>query len=247
MRESVNRYLNTFDSFELFGPAHIVALIISLALFIGLPLFAKRKLDRRQQDMLGSWIGWLVMGQYVAWVALELTAGSFDLKLHLPFHLCRFANLIVPLVMLRKNYRVYEVLYFWGFSGMLQAAFTPDISQGYPHFHFFRFWIGHNGLILALIYATVVYGMRPTVGSLKRAFIALNIFFLVTIPVNLILDANYFWICGKPVNDLGQHVPSLLDYLGPWPWYILTAEFVALAHFVLAYLPIHFIYKKKDG
>jgi uncharacterized membrane protein YwaF len=28
---------------------------------------------------------------------------------------------------------------------------------------------------------------------------------------------------------------SLLDYMGPWPWYILTAEFVALVHFGLAY------------
>lgn len=247
MRESVRHYLNTFEPFELFGTGHVWALIISLALFIGIPLFARRKLNPNQQNILGACIGWLVMAQYIAWVVLEITAGSFDVKLHLPFHLCRFANLMIPLVMLRKNFQVYEVLFFWGFSGMFQAMITPDIAQGFPHFHFFRFWIGHNGLILALIYATAVYGMRPTVGSLKRAFIALNIFFLVTIPVNLILDANYFWICGKPVNDLGQHVPSLLDYMGPWPWYILTAEFVALAHFAIAYLPIHFIYKRKEA
>ena len=28
---------------------------------------------------------------------------------------------------------------------------------------------------------------------------------------------------------------SLLDYMGPWPWYILIGEFVALLHFIIAY------------
>ena len=245
MRESVHRYLNTFEPFELFGSDHVWALVISLGLFIAVPFLAKKKLNPSQQNRLGAAIGFLVMAQYIAWVTLEIIAGSFDIKLHLPFHLCRFANLMIPMVMLKQNFRAYEVLYFWGFSGMIQAAITPDISQAFPHFHFFRFWLGHNGLILALLYATVVYEMRPTLDSLKRAFIALNIFFLASIPVNMILDANYFWICGKPVNDLGQHVPSLLDYMGPWPWYILTAEFVALVHFALAYVPIHFITKRK--
>lgn len=245
MREVVRTYLESSEPFELFGTQHAVALVISIFMFIAVPLFARRKLNPSQQHVLGAVIGFLVMGNYLAWVTLEAIAGTFDPKLHLPFQLCRFANLILPLVMLKKNFRVYEILYFWGFSGMFQAALTPDISQAFPHFHFFRFWMGHNGLILALIYATAVYGMRPTLTSLKRSFIALNMFFLVSIPVNLILDANYFWICGKPVNDLGRHIPSLLDYMGPWPWYILTAEFVALAHFGAAYLPIHFIQKRK--
>ena len=96
-------------------------------------------------------------------------------------------------------------------------------------------------MIIALIYATVVYDMRPNLKSVWKAMLALNIFLLISIIANILLDANYFWICGKPINQLGEHVPSLLDYLGPWPWYILAAEFVALAHFLLAYIPFIFI------
>ena len=176
---------------------------------------------------------------------MELIAGTFDVKLHLPIHLCRLANLLIPLVMVRRSYFFYEILYFWGLSGMFQAIITPDIAAGFPHFQYWRFWFAHHGMILALIYATVVYDMRPTIASVWKSMLTMNIFLIFAIIVNLLLDANYFWICGKPVNELGEHVPSLLDYLGPWPWYILAAEFVALAHFLVAFLPFIFLNRGK--
>jgi hypothetical integral membrane protein (TIGR02206 family) len=95
-------------------------------------------------------------------------------------------------------------------------------------------------MIIALVYATVVYEMRPKIESIKSAFIALNIFLLVAVIANLILDANYFWICGKPP------MASLLDYLGPWPWYILVAELVAWVHFILAYAPFYWLDRKEN-
>jgi len=61
--------------------------------------------------------------------------------------------------------------------------------------------------------------------------LALNVFLLVAIVVNLSIDANYLFICQKPSTA------SLLDHLGPWPWYVLGAEVAALANFALAYTP----------
>lgn len=245
MREAAYKYLNTFAPFDMFGLEHFIAIIAAIAIIIVLPLYSKKNLDEKTQHRLGMFIGWLVFANYIVWVGLEAIAGSFDYKLHLPVHLCRFANLMIPLVMVWRSYLAYEILFFWGFSGMLQASITPDIAAGFPHFHYFRFWIGHQGLILALVYATVVYGIRPSFKSLIKSFIALNIFLGVAVIVNILLDTNYFWICGKPVNQIGERIPSLLDYMGPWPWYILTGEFVALAHFLLAYSPFYIINKRK--
>jgi hypothetical integral membrane protein (TIGR02206 family) len=180
-----------------------------------------------------------VGANYCIWLLLEILAGTFDIKIHLPFQLCRVANILIPFIMIYKNDRVYQIIYFWGMSGVFQGLITPDIINDFPHFHFFRFWVAHDGMIIALVYATAVYGMRPKVESIKSAFIALNLFLLVSLSVNFVLDANYFWICGKPP------MRSLLDYLGPWPWYIIAAEFVAILHFLLAYLPFYILSRKE--
>jgi uncharacterized membrane protein YwaF len=63
-------------------------------------------------------------------------------------------------------------------------------------------------------------------------FIWLNVYLLSLIPLNLWLDANYFYIMEKPIN------PSILDYFGPWPVYILAAEALAFVFFAIAYVPI---------
>ncbi|MEE9167666.1 MAG: TIGR02206 family membrane protein [Candidatus Neomarinimicrobiota bacterium] len=238
VKEDVSRYLSSGEQFEAFGTYHSVSLITAVFLAIWLPLYAKRHLSGKWQYRIGAAMGWIVMVSYVSWPTLELIGGTFDPKLHLPFHLCRFANLTLPLVMVKRNYRMYEILYFWGLSAMIQASLTPDIVHGFPHYHFFRFWFSHSLMIVALIYATVVYQMRPTFRSLRRAFLALIGFLIVTVPVNIVLGSNYFWICGKPP------VASLLDYMGPWPWYLMTAALFALGHFYLVYVPFHVIDRK---
>ena len=245
MRASVHQYLYGDTSFRLFGADHLWGIVVSVLFIIIVPWISVKYLNKRAQKYLGMIIGYIVMLNYPAWVILESIAGSFDVSLHLPVHLCRLSNLLIPLVMIKRHFLTFEILFFWGLSGTLQGAITPDISAGFPHFHYFRFWVGHQGTILALIYAVVVFKMRPTPYSIWKSFIALNIFLILAVIVNLILDANYFWICGKPITPTGEHVPSILDFMGPWPWYILSAEFVALFHFILAYLPFCFL-KKND-
>ena len=239
MQELVHKYMIEPNPFIQFGADHIIGSVIFLILWIWLPLYSKENLSKNSQNRLGIILGFIVMSNYLVWVILEIISGTFDFKLHLPFHLCRFANLAIPIVMIWKKERLFQVIYFWGMSGMLQGAITPDVTHGFPHFHYFRFFIGHNGMVLVLIYAIVVLGFRPSLKGLFDSFIALNLFLILAAVINLVLDSNYFWICAKPPTN------SLLDYLGPWPWYILIAEFVALLHYFLAFLPFYILNNKK--
>jgi hypothetical integral membrane protein (TIGR02206 family) len=64
-----------------------------------------------------------------------------------------------------------------------------------------------------------------------RAMLAVNILAAVVGAFDLLFKANYMYLRAKPRN------PSLLDFLGPWPWYIATSEGIALLVFTLLYLP----------
>ena len=96
-------------------------------------------------------------------------------------------------------------------------------------------------MVLVLLYAIIVNELKPTLKGLKESFIALNGFLILATIINVILDSNYFWICAKPPTA------SLLDYLGRWPWYILSTEIVAILHFIVAYLPFYFIEQRNKS
>ena len=223
--------------FIFMGFDHSLSILIFLVLSFIIPYYSKKHLSERQQHIVGSIIGVLVASGYLSWLILELLGGTYSSKLHLPFHLCRTANLLVLIVLVFRSYLAYEIVFFWGLT-VVHAIITPDILQGFPHFHFIRYWLSHQLMIIGILYATFVYDIRPRKKSIYVSFIALLMFMLITIPVNLLLDANYFWISGKPPVD------TVLDYFGPWPWYIIVSAILALLHFYLFYYVILFISQK---
>ncbi len=231
MQEWVFNYMNDTTPFHQWSFSHFMALGVSLLTILLLPWYSKNYLSPKQQQNVGSFIGISITLSLLIWNLLNYLSGTYSLQEDLPLQLCRFSNLTIFLVMVYRKQWWFELLYFWALGGMLQASITPDLQENYPHFLYFRYWVGHTGMILAIVYACVVYGMRPQVKHIWKAMVGINVFLVVAAIVNYMLDANYFWICGKPPSA------SILDYLGPWPYYVFFAEFVALANFVAAYIP----------
>lgn len=234
------QYIHSHLTFTLFGTSHLIVLIMSLLICVFLPLYAKKYCSAETQLSIGKGIGWTIIISWICSVLLEIAAGTFDIKIHLPLQLCYFCNIIILSVVQHRSFKWFEVMYFWVFAGTLQATITPDLSHNFPHFGFFRYFIGHTGLILAIVYAIVVYEMRPNKHSIWKAFLATNVYLFAVSGVNYVLGANYFYTCAKPEKA------SLLDALGEWPWYIVRGEFLTLLFYVVLFLPFAF-YRNKEN
>jgi hypothetical integral membrane protein (TIGR02206 family) len=216
--------------FTLFGPAHLTVLFLTFAL----PAFLAWLVRRPGGERWARPIAWtfaavLLLNQ----VGLLIWAAGGDVKLkeHLPLHLFDWATFTCAAALVWRHRLSYELTYFWGLAGTLQAVLTPDLEVTFPHPGFIAFQIAHAGLIAAVLFLTLGLGLRPDLRSLGRAFLWLQAYLVVTAGLNLLLDTNYGYLRHGPAR------PSLIDYLGPWPIYLVSLEIVALLLFSLCYLP----------
>ncbi|MGB1312940.1 MAG: TIGR02206 family membrane protein [Bizionia paragorgiae] len=187
--------------------------------------------------LIGAVITFTIIGYHTH---LALTT-DYNITTDLPLFLCSFLGLISMVFTQYRSYWMYEILLFWVFAGTTQAVLTPDIATGFPSFDFFRYWIVHLGLIVMMLYASLVLNMRPTLRSVFKSFISLQVYLLIMLVVNYLLGSNYSYLNRKPTSA------SVLDYFGDWPLYILVVELVLLPYFLLLYLPFYLANRHKKS
>ncbi len=223
--------MSTAAPLILFGPAHLSSVLVIAAIGVVLPLLARRTLSIAGQYRVGLLIAALLIGQegFHVW----LLANHYDQLLSslLPLHLCGLSVLLTAWVLAARSYSAYEVVYFWAWGGTLQALVTPDLDRGFPDPAFIAFFLGHGLVIVGVLYATLVYRFRPRLASIFKSLGVLLLVVAVVAPVNLWLGTNYLFLCSKPEQA------SLMDFLGPWPWYILSLAGLALVSSLIYYLP----------
>lgn len=167
-----------------------------------------------------------------SWHVWNIAAGTWTVQNLLPLHLCSLMIWISVVVLITKSYLLYEFQYFLGIGAASQILFTPDAGMyAVPNFLFFQTFLAHGVLIFSALFMTFVEGFRPTLKSLGKVAIGANLYVLVVGLLNIPLKSNYMYLMQKPP------IPSLLDFLGPWPWYILGMEAVGAMICFLLYLP----------
>jgi len=218
------------EAFVFLGPHHLVALAALLAICIFLFLW-RNPSERTKRNFRYSVAAVLILNE-MTWHAWNYFNGIWTVQTMLPFHLCSVLVFLSAVMLVTKNYTLYEIIYFLGIGGAIQAYLTPDLGKyGFPHIRFFQVFVSHGSIVIAAIYMTAVEKYRPHLSSILRVLILLTIYAAVIFPLSLLIGSNYLYIALKPLD------PSLIDLLPPWPWYILELAGVAVLEFVILYLP----------
>lgn len=217
--------------FVSFGAAHLAALGIVLALNLFFTAWRKPAGARARAAFRYAAASALLLNEAV-WFAWTYVTGQWDLRTILPLHLCSMMVYVGAAALVTKRQPLYELLYFLGIGGAFQALMTPNLGRyGFPHIYFLSSFVSHGLILSAAVYLTVVEGLRPTLGSLRRAFVVGNLLLACAGVVNWLVGGNYMYVSHKP------ETPTILDALGPWPWYIAGMEALGLLTMLLLYLP----------
>lgn len=221
----------TGSAFELFGSGHLI--FIGFFLLFNLSFIWLRRIQNpafRKSMRYGLAITSIIVE--LAWHSWKIWLGEWTVAEMLPLHLCSISVIINSIMLFTGNYTLYEFSYFLGIGGALQAFLTPDAGQyGLWHFRPIQTLTAHGLIITEAMYMTVVEGYRPTLRSFRNVFLYGNIAMVIVYGINLVVGGNYMFLMHKPPTA------SLLDVLGPWPWYILSLEAVGFLMFGILYLP----------
>ena len=217
--------------FIAYGNSHLVVLCFSL-LLLALTLIASKKLCTEKNLFIGRCTAIILALSVVVYTIFEIALGRFTIADDLPLSLCNLFALVAPFALWYPKHKYFEPIYFLVMAGTFQAIVTPDLYYDYPAYEFFKYWITHVGLVLLMIHYMVCFALYPTAKGIIKTFGWLNLYVLVLLPINYLLDANYFYLIAKPIN------PSVLDFFGPWPVYILVAEILVMGFFAIAMIPV---------
>lgn len=226
--------LSPAPPFELFGAAHIVVIVLTVAVPAAMSVIVRRaNTEKVTRALCVALAAVLAVNQAGYWYYRFTTVGAaVFVQEHLPLHLCSIAVVLAVVVLLTRGRLSYELTYFWGLAGTSNGVVTPELTEGFPSYHFVQYFISHGGIVTTALFATFGLGMRPDFKSLVRAFLYLNALAAVLALVNLVLDSNYLYLCEAPVTA------SPFLFL-PWPWYLIWLEVLALGFFALLYLPAY--------
>jgi hypothetical integral membrane protein (TIGR02206 family) len=176
-------------------------------------------------------VGWLV---YHA----QTSRPGTDIASALPLQLCDVAIFIAAGALLSRKQVLVEVTYFWGLAATIQAVITPDLPQHYPTFPYFQYYIAHGGIVAAALFLVVGLRQWPRRDAVLRVTLITVAYTLLVGAIDAAFGANYMYLRAKPASA------SLLDLLGPWPWYLGWAFLLGVALLVVLDSPFRLLRRR---
>jgi hypothetical integral membrane protein (TIGR02206 family) len=209
--------------------AHVGIVVAILGLAAGLAAIARRRPGAARPIALA--LAAVIAVDELLWYGHVVRAGGLRPPHGLPLDLCDVVVWLTVYALARPSPAARDAVWYLGLAGSGMAVLTPDVGAAFPSYPAVKFFLSHGGVVAATLFLVWSGVHRPRPGSWWRVFLWANAYAALVAAFNAAFGTNYMYLCEKPESA------TLLDWLGPWPWYVLAAEPVALALLWLLHLP----------
>jgi hypothetical integral membrane protein (TIGR02206 family) len=211
---------------EQWSSEHIAALVVT-AVVVTLLVAGARRWGDVWALPAGRVVAIAILGGYCCEQLTYALRDEWTVEVNLPLHLTDAVTLVSVAALWRPDAALLvELTYFWALSASLQAVLTPDLGQSFPDVLFFTYFVTHAGAVAAA--CLLVFGARrtPRPDAVWRVYALTAAFAALAALGTVITGGNYMFLRRKPGHG------SLLDFMGPWPVYILVAAALGLVMFL---------------
>jgi len=225
------------DKFILFSNEHLITVgigFISCILLVFLGFFTEKKAT------FAKIVAIAVLGVKIAELLFRHHYYGETVAELLPLHLCPIVIILSIFMMFFHSEVLFQPVYFWSI-GAFFAILMPDIRDGMSNFASQSFFITHFFILFSTAYAFVHFRFRPTKAGFLCSFLLLVTLAFIMYFVNNKLGTNFLYVNHPPVTK------SLMDFMGPWPYYIFSLAGIDIAISFFMYLPFRKNKKTKYG
>src|SRR5438045_5006592 len=224
--------MNSCPPFHPYGVAHLLVIFLTIALPFSLAALVRWTKSSATERIIVGALSLTLVANYFVYLSLVRQFGAVSWEQLLPLQLCDWAMVLISIAMWPRRPRWFEVSYFCGIGGTVQAVLTPNLAFGFPDFRFFSFFLSHCGIIVGIIFLMSVHHLRPHPFSIIRVFAWTEFYFIITLTADKFTGFNYGFLLHKP------EAKTLLNILSDnRPLYLFEMHLLALAFFVVLYLP----------
>jgi hypothetical integral membrane protein (TIGR02206 family) len=219
------------DTFDTFGTTHLVMLALFVAGIWPVVALGRRHRHSPAAGTFSRWFAIAIPCFTIPMQVIDFLPGQFALGSTLPLQLCDFAW-IAAFLALWTHHRFFVALtYYWGLVLTTQALITPWLNADFPSPKFLGFWGMHYLIVWAAIYLVWGLGLTPRWRDYATSVATTAGWAISVYAFNVTAGTNYGFLNSKPSTG------SILDYLGPWPTYVVAEVAIVAAVWALMTWP----------
>lgn len=215
-----------------FGGVHLSLLGLTVVGSIAAVWYVRRIRGTKAESTVLRTAGWVLLALAIFQTVWLLLPENWSIGRSLPLHYSDALQFITPIALIWQFRWAMAVSYYWGLTLNPQAIVTPHPSMlAGPSVDFVLYWVLHIAILVAPLVLVWGVGFRPQWKDFGTTYALAIGWAAMAMGFNTVLGTNYAFLIRPPDGD------SLVDWMGPWPIYVVVMVVLAAIIWALMTLP----------